>query len=99
MVLLYKNRNTYHIQKKKKEKKRKKKPETELQDNIAKPTASCSLFNKSEYMQVFPSSSHGPKVAVIIANGQHAVREQSEIDWLIHLFIDWLIACFSQLIG
>ena len=28
----------------------------------------------------FPSSSHGPKVAVIIVNGQHGVREEFEVD-------------------
>jgi len=48
---------------------------------MAEPAASCALFNKSEYMQVFPSSNHGPKVAaVIIVNGQHGVRVQSEVD-------------------
>jgi len=53
------------------------------------------LFNKSEYMQVFPSSNHGPKVAVITANGQHGVREQFEVEWLIDLLIEWLLGCFS----
>ena len=68
---------------------KKKRTSTELQGNIAKPTASCSLCNKSEYMQVFPSWSHGPKVAVIIVNGQRGVREQSDwlTDWLFQLVI------------
>jgi len=30
-------------------------------------------------MQVLHSLNHGPKVAVIIVNDQHGVREQSEV--------------------
>lgn len=68
-----------HITKKKK--KRERENWNRTTSNIANPTASCSLFNRNEYMQIFPSSSHGSKVAVIIVNSQHCVRQQSEVNW------------------
>ena len=70
LVLLHTNHTTHHT-----EKKEKKQNYKAILPNLQQAAPFLTRGNI-----LFPSSSHGPKVAVIIVDSQHGVREQFEVN-------------------